>query len=230
MVRALPDGRTRNRARGVLVVVLLLGGLVACGGDDDGDGDDSGADATPSSSAAAPSPTDADGDDGTGDDGGSDGGDGTGSPQPPFPADTRPDTQDASGDALGNVTDIRIGRHEGYDRVVLEFEGTGTPGWDVRYTDQPARQGSGEPVDLAGEAALQVTVTGVGYPPDTGIVEYSGPPRLSAADTEVVTEVFFDGTFEGVTAVLAGTRAEVPFRVYLLEAPARIVIEVADPA
>jgi hypothetical protein len=207
--------------RTMLTALLLFAGLLAgCGGDDDGGnaGDGGAAQSSTSQSAptASPSPSGA---------GGDDGGD---SPQPPFPATTQPDTQQASADARGNVTDIRVGRHEGYDRVVFEFDGAGTPGWDVRYTEQPSRQGSGERVDLAGNAALQVTITGVGYPYDTGIEEYSGPRPPSADGTEVVTEVFFDGTFEGVTAALVGTESEVPFRVYLLQDPARVVLDVAD--
>ena len=51
---------------------------------------------------------------------------------------------------------------------------------------------------------------------------------MSGAGTEVVVEVFFDGTFEGVTAVLFGTEAETPFRVYLLERPTRVDLGVAD--
>ncbi|MGY1782592.1 AMIN-like domain-containing (lipo)protein [Geodermatophilus sp. SYSU D01036] len=228
-------GRTAS-ARGprTLAALVLLGGLLAgCGGGGgDGTGSDGGATATASPPSPSPSPSPSsspspspslspspDGADGEQDDG---------APQPPFPADTAPDTEEASSDASGNVTAIRIGRHDGFDRVVFEFGGTGTPGWDVRYTDDPARQGSGEPVDLAGDATLQVAVTGVGYPPDTGVDEYAGPRRLAARDTEVVTEVYFDGTFEGVTAALVGTESEAPFRVYLLEDPARVVLEVAD--
>jgi hypothetical protein len=42
--------------------------------------------------------------------------------------DTRPDTHAASPVAFGNVTDVRIGHHDGFDRVVLDFGGRGTPG------------------------------------------------------------------------------------------------------
>jgi hypothetical protein len=52
-----------------------------------------------------------------------------------FPADIEPDTAQASTDAAVTVSDIRIGGHDGFDRVVFEVGGTGTPGWDVRYVD-----------------------------------------------------------------------------------------------
>jgi hypothetical protein len=146
-----------------------------------------------------------------------------------FPADAEPDTEPASADAQVTVSDIRIGRHDGFDRVVFEVGGTGTPGWDVRYVDSPASQGSGEPIDVAGDAVLQVTVTGAGYPYATGVEEYSGPNPLTADGTETVTEVAFDATFEGTTVAFVGTGTQAPFRVYLLENPARVVLEVAHP-
>jgi hypothetical protein len=153
--------------------------------------------------------------------------DDSGADHQPFPADTRPDTQAAPPGAFGNITDVRLGHHDGFDRVVLEFGGRGTPGWDVRYVDQPASQGSGAAIDLPGGATLQATVTGVGNPPDTGVTEYSGPRRITVHETESVTEVQFDGTFEGHTVVFVGTAAKTPFRVYLLQNPARIVLDVA---
>ena len=44
----------------------------------------------------------------------------------------------------------------------------------------------------------------------------------------MVTEVVPDATFEGMTVVFVGTAARTPFRVYALENPARVVVEVAD--
>jgi hypothetical protein len=154
-------------------------------------------------------------------------GDGS-SDAPWFPGNERPDTADASADSRVTVRDIRIGRQDGFDRVVFEVGGTGTPGWDVRYVDGAVSQGSGEPVEVAGDAVLQVSVTGAGYPYDTGVAEWAGPDPLSVADAEVVTEVAFDATFEGTTVAFVGTAARSPFRVYLLEGPARVVVEIAD--
>jgi hypothetical protein len=160
-----------------------------------------------------------------GQDGGGGGADAGGAP---FPADTRPDTAEASADARVTVSEIRTGRQDGFDRVVLEVGGTGTPGWDVRYVDQAASQGSGEALEVAGEAVLQVTLTGAGYPYDTGIEEWVGPDPLPGNGTQTVTEVVWDATFEGTSVAFIGTRAEVPFRVYALDSPTRVVVEVAD--
>ncbi len=147
---------------------------------------------------------------------------------PPFAGGTGPVTQEASTDALVTVSGIRTGRQDGYDRVVLELGGTGTPGWDVRYVDQAYAQGTGDPLEVAGEAVLQVTVTGAGYPFDTGVEEWAGPDPLPGNGTRTVTEVVWDATFEGTSVALVGTTGEAPFRVYSLEDPTRVVVEVAD--
>jgi hypothetical protein len=143
-----------------------------------------------------------------------------------FPADTDADTAEASADAAVTVSDIRVGGHDGFDRVVLELGGTGTPGWDVRYVDAAASQGSGDPVEISGDAVLQVTLTGAGYPYETGVEEYVGSSPAGAG-TAAVTEVVYDATFEGTSVTFVGTAAKNPFRVYALENPTRVVLEVA---
>jgi hypothetical protein len=147
---------------------------------------------------------------------------------PPFEGDTQPVTREASADAQVTVSDIRTGRQDGYDRVVLEVGGTGAPGWDVRYVDQAHSQGMGGLIEVAGDADLQVTVTGAGYPFDTGVEEWAGPDPLPGTGTRTVTEVAWDATYEGTSVAVVGTTGEAPFRVYALEDPTRIVIEVAD--
>jgi hypothetical protein len=149
---------------------------------------------------------------------------------PSFPANGDPDTADGSPDAAVTVSGIRVGRQDGFDRVVFEVGGTGTPGWDVRYVDAASSQGSGKDVAVAGDAVLQVTLTGAGYPYATGVEEYAASGPLTAAGTEAVTEVVYDATFEGTSVAFVGTTARAPFRVYLLESPTRVVLEVADPA
>jgi hypothetical protein len=156
------------------------------------------------------------------------GGENGGAPVPSFPADTSPDTAEASADALVTVTDIRTGRHDGFDRVVFEMGGAGVPGWDVRYVGAASSQGSGEPIAVAGEAVLQVTVTGAGYPYETGVEEFPGPDPLPGSGTANVTEIAFDATFEGTTVAFVGTGAESPFRVYALQDPTRVVVEIVD--
>src|SRR6266542_3071095 len=41
---------------------------------------------------------------------------------------------------------VAVGRHEGYDRVVFQFQGAGVPGYRVAYVEPPLKEdGSGNP-------------------------------------------------------------------------------------
>jgi hypothetical protein len=145
----------------------------------------------------------------------------------PFEGGADTDVAEPSGAEGLTMTAVRAARHEGYDRVVFEFAGSGTPGWTVEYVDTASSQGSGDTVDVPGDAVLQVTAQGVSYPYETGAAELpSGPAAVSG--TEVVQSVVYDTTFEGTAVAWIGTAAEAPFRVYALTGPSRLVVEVAD--
>jgi hypothetical protein len=205
---------TRSRTAAILLSTLLLGSVALAGcGEGDGDPQAASTQKTATDDGGAPSTAPAS----ETDDGSTD--------APPFPANSDPDTAEASSGSLVTVSDIRVGRHDGFDRVVFEVGGTGTPGWDVRYVDAASSQGSGDPIEVDGSAVLQVTLTGAGYPYDTGVDEFTGGPV--SGDTDVVTEVVWDATFEGTSVAFVGTTGETPFRVYRLDGPTRVVLEVA---
>lgn len=149
------------------------------------------------------------------------------SPAAEFPADTSADTADPVDPEGLTVTAVRAAEHEGYDRVVFELAGSGTPGWRVEYVDAPSSQGSGSPVDVPGTAFLQVTLQGTSYPYETGAEEVARGP-VSVSGTGTVQGVVYDATFEGTSVAWIGTSAEVPFRVSALSDPTRLVVEVAD--
>ncbi|RZU33425.1 AMIN-like domain-containing (lipo)protein [Blastococcus saxobsidens] len=144
-----------------------------------------------------------------------------------FRGDTEPGTAEPSEDARLTVGAVRLAAQPGFDRVVFELGGAGSPGWDVRYVEEATQDGSGAPVPVAGDVILQVRISGAGYPYDTGVEEYAAEAPLTAAGTGSVTEVVFAGTYEGVTSAFIGARAARPFRAYLLEGPTRLVVEVA---
>lgn len=144
----------------------------------------------------------------------------------PFPGDTAADTSEPVGAEGLTVTDVRIGAHEGHDRVVLDVAGQGTPGWDVQYVDAATAEGTGDPVALDAPAYLRVVLTGVSYPYESGQEERARGP-VTAPGTTAVTGAWYDGTFEGQALAYVGTTGEQPFRVYALADPTRIVIEVA---
>jgi hypothetical protein len=142
-----------------------------------------------------------------------------------FPDVAAVQTQDPSGDARLTVTDVRVGTHDGYDRVVFELAGTGTPGWWVEYVAQAVDDPSDQPVDLQGDAALQVMLLGMGYPADTGETEWSGDPLTPGYPA--LRDVDLRGTFEAQTQAFLGvTPSGTPFRVFALSDPTRVVVDV----
>lgn len=201
---------TRRPALPALLTSLVL--LTGCAGQGRSDtasatgGAASGSSSAPSSSPAEPEGT---------------------APAPDFPGDTEPDTAEPSRDARLTVSAVRLAAQEGFDRVVFELGGVGSPGWDVRYVEEATQDGSGAPVPVTGGAVLQVRISGAGYPYDTGVEEYAAEAPLTAAGTGSVTEVVFAATYEGVTSAFIGTRDPRPFRAYLLQEPTRLVVEVA---
>lgn len=130
-----------------------------------------------------------------------------------------------SADALLTVTALRTGTHPGYDRVVVELEGTGTPGWHVERAPVAVEDPTGDTVDLGGEGVLVLYLTGLGYPQDTGVAELA--PGTRAPGGTVVTAVELTGTFEGQTQVFLGlTDPQAPYEVSLLRDPLRVVVDV----
>lgn len=149
---------------------------------------------------------------------------------PPFPTHTRPDDGGhGSGNGLG-LTGVRTARHPGYDRVVFDLAGTGTPGWRAEYTTSPTHEGSGEPMTIKGQVFLQVVLRGVGLPYDTGVTPFGDDTtRVPGTGTEGVVEIAPGGVFEGEQqAFISLTGATRPFRVFSLTNPARVVVDVRD--
>ncbi|MGB3187477.1 MAG: hypothetical protein WBB15_16630, partial [Ornithinimicrobium sp.] len=119
------------------------------------------------------------------------------------------------------------GSHNGYDRVIFDLEGEGTPGYRVSYVDSAVESGSGARLDLNGDAILQVVITGTRYP-EAGETFEGGPGTYSLEATEMVEEVRMSGTFEGSTQAFIGVDDEgAPFRAYVLSNPARLVVDVS---
>lgn len=145
---------------------------------------------------------------------------------PPFPADTSTDEGDGVGDPVV-VTDIDTGHHQTYDRIVLETDGGGQAGWRVGYVDEAVAQGSGQPIALAGDAVLQIDLTNTLLPTETDLDVDAPGTRLDGVHT--IREILYGTTFEGTTRIVVGLDAETPFRVFALEDPARVVVDVVHP-
>lgn len=232
--------RTASTAAAFAATAALL--LTACTGgpagtDEPADGASSPAPIASSPADAAPSGDPSD--DGSDDAGSDDGGDSTPDPAtsatevasgPPFPADTRPDTAEptGAGETFLSVTDVRVAGHDRYDRVVFDLDGKGSgkPGWRVEYVDKATDDGSGHAVAVDGDAILRVSLSGTAAPTDSGVEEFTGE-RVEPDGTDSVDEIVYRYWFEGYTTAFLGVdEGERPFRVFLLENPTRVVVDV----
>ena len=143
---------------------------------------------------------------------------------PPFPESTDPQTAEPTGEWDLQLVDVRVGDHDGFDRVVLELSGAATPGWGVAWGDEAVAEGSGDVVPLEGDHVLTISASGTAMP-EPGSFEV--PARLGPAGA--VAEVQVNGWFEGYTQVFAGVEGdERPFRVFTLTDPPRLVVDIAD--
>jgi hypothetical protein len=148
--------------------------------------------------------------------------------QAPVPGDTAPKQGKPSGDAALTVTDVRLGRQPGFDRVVYDLGGVGTPGWLVRYTDRAVQDGSGNPVDVAGRSILEVRILGSAYPFDSGVTPYEGPDPAVNPEVPGIAGVYRTTVFEGVTQSFIGVQSDrPPFTVTALSNPTRLVVDIA---
>lgn len=149
-----------------------------------------------------------------------------GTPAPPDDAGTDPVDVTATPSApsgIVTVVDVRIGGHENADRIVFEFEGDVVPPAHIEYVDSASECGSGEAVDVAGSAILEVRIDqAVGH-------TEAGQPTIDAevdGPGGTIEEAVRSCDFEGVVTYAVGTTGQQPFKVTTLQGPARLVIDV----
>ncbi|MDT0353705.1 AMIN-like domain-containing (lipo)protein [Pseudonocardia charpentierae] len=118
----------------------------------------------------------------------------------------------------GEVDSLRAGRHDCFDRLVVDIDGP-PAGYNVRYVDQVIADGSGAVVPTPGGARLQVIVR---HP------SFSPVPLPNVAGYSTFRSVTNAGSFEGQTTYGLGVRARLPFRVFTIAGGhGRIVVDVA---
>ncbi|MBH0776038.1 AMIN-like domain-containing (lipo)protein [Nocardia bovistercoris] len=154
----------------------------------------------------------------------------TESPPARVPTDALPKRGAPSNGAAVTVTDIRLGAQPGFDRIVYDLGGTGTPGWIVQYADRAIQDGSGKVVEVAGQSILEVQITGSAYPFDSGVTPYAGPDPVTDPSVPAVAGVYRTLVFEGTTQSFIGVAADRPaFSVSATSDPTRLVIDIARP-
>ena len=129
--------------------------------------------------------------------------------------------------ALANITDVRVGTHASYDRVVFEFA-DGLPELTLdRATPPFTHDASGMPVEVTGDSFLRLTMRGVTKQTAEGTSSYDGPTDFDPAFPSLV-DLVEGGDFEAQSTWYLGLAGEPCPRVMLLsdDGPPRLVIDV----
>jgi hypothetical protein len=123
------------------------------------------------------------------------------------------------------ITDVRIGTHDGYDRVVFEFA-SGLPDAVIEGVLPPLyADGSGLEIDVAGTAFLKVTMHGASRVSPDGGVTYGGSSNFEPAFDRLL-QLIQGGDFEAVSTWYLDLDGGGCIRVLTLAAPSRLVIDI----
>lgn len=149
----------------------------------------------------------------------------------PTPSDTLSDfscefpvVEPATASGTTNILDVRIGTHDGYDRVVFEF-GAGTPEFTLDRDEPPfVQDASGLPLTVEGSSFLRLTMRGSTKMTDTGGSSYDGPTNFDPSFPQLV-DLVEGGDFEAQSTWYLGLNAPACGHVFLLTDPDRLVID-----
>jgi hypothetical protein len=129
------------------------------------------------------------------------------------------------------LTNVRGGRHDCWDRLVIDFAGK-TSGSNIRYVSGVPYEGRDGNIPLRGGAYIYIQILGPAYD-QNGNPTYrpaNGRELVNVTGYRTFRQVAWGGSFEGYTTIGLGVRARLPFRVSVLAGPgthSRLVIDVA---
>ena len=83
-----------------------------------------------------------------------------------------PKAADANG-PTETIFNVRTGAHACYDRLVVDINGSGPVGYDIRYVDNVYTESRGSVIALAGDARIQIVVHAPNYDIKTGVITYT---------------------------------------------------------
>ena len=123
------------------------------------------------------------------------------------------------------LTDVRVGTHDGYDRIVFEFA-DGVPELTITQATPPLLSDpAGQAMNVAGTAFLQVVMHGGTKQTLAGGSSYTGSTDFKPGFGQLA-ELVEGGDFEAVNLWYAGLNANGCVRAFTLGSPSRIVIDV----
>ena len=123
------------------------------------------------------------------------------------------------------LIDVRVGEHDGYDRVVFEFD-NGIPEYilsaaEPPYTEDP----SGNPIEVTGDAVLHLVMIGGTSVSQDYEQTYTGPFEFEPGFAKLA-HLVEAGDFEAVSSWYIGLSGESCARVLTLDGPDRLVIDI----
>lgn len=149
--------------------------------------------------------------------------------EPPFTCEA-PISLPASGSDFHPLLtqDIRVGTHDGYDRIVFEYDG-GTPFLELDRAQPPFVQDpSGLPMDVNGLLVYRITLTGAtkwDLTGDQAVLVYEGPTNFEPGYPQLV-QLVEAGDFEAAHSWFLGTNGSQCLRAFYLTDPDRLVIDI----
>jgi hypothetical protein len=133
-----------------------------------------------------------------------------------------PITMPAVGAGQGATTDVRVGLHPGYDRLVFEYAGDRRPQLTVDAVTPPfSLDPSGLPLTVLGAQFVRIRLDGI-------VVGYTGATSLKPGGP-AITDVERQGEYEGQQSWIVGLATGVCPRVLGLTGPSRWVVDFGRP-
>jgi hypothetical protein len=130
--------------------------------------------------------------------------------------------------ARAQITDVRVGTHAGYDRVVIEFD-QGIPPFTLGEATPPLlADPSGLEMDVEGDAFWSLVLQGGTRVALDGSMSYDGPTDFTPA-FPALAEMVEAGDFEAVSSWYIGLHEGSCARVLTLADPSRLVIDIQQP-
>jgi len=114
-----------------------------------------------------------------------------------------------------NITDVRAGTHDGYDRVVFEFADGIPEAFLERVTPPFTHDASGEPITVEGTSFLRLILRGGTKQTDDDTSSYEGSTDFDAGLPTLV-HLIEGGDFEGQSTWYLGLTSEACVRVMAL--------------
>ncbi|MGQ0678988.1 MAG: AMIN-like domain-containing (lipo)protein [Actinomycetota bacterium] len=143
------------------------------------------------------------------------------------------------GDTFVLLKDVRVGTHEGYDRITFEFAQPASPPagpapagtlprYQIKRVSEVFQDGSGEPVAVGGADLHQIVfqgASGVDLSGDTFVLVYTGPKEFKPGFRQLA-EAKNNGDFEATLSWALGLNERRCLRVIELADPLRLAVDI----